>query len=334
MKFLVVGLGSMGKRRIRCLLALNQKKIAGFDLRLDRINEVRTKYSIETFNSFNSAINNFRPDVLIISTSPRFHMLYAHLSFKNNLPCFIEASVCNLSKIKELQKKNSIKKLNISPSCTMMFNDGIIKIKEIINRKLIGKVNYINYHVGQYLPDWHPWEKKGHYVWESDSNGCKELVPFELTWLSNLFGKVKVLNSVNIKLSELPINFNDLSRFSLLFSNKILADITIEVLSRPTSTRELVIVGSKGKIILSSDQKIVKFINTDMLKYKSFPINKGKIIKGYINSEKPYINEIKAFINSIKFPKKLKFPNSLSHDIRMLETMNKIIGKKISDGKK
>ena len=26
MKFLVVGLGSMGKRRIRCLLALNQKK--------------------------------------------------------------------------------------------------------------------------------------------------------------------------------------------------------------------------------------------------------------------------------------------------------------------
>ena len=30
MKFLVVGLGSMGKRRIRCLLALNQKKVAGF----------------------------------------------------------------------------------------------------------------------------------------------------------------------------------------------------------------------------------------------------------------------------------------------------------------
>ena len=66
--------------------------------------------------------------------------------------------------------------------------------------------------------------------------------------------KNNTLNSVNIKLSELPINFNDLSRFSLLFSNKILADITIEVLSRPTSTRELVIVGSKGKIILSREK--------------------------------------------------------------------------------
>ena len=328
MKFLVVGLGSMGKRRIRCLLALKHKDIAGFDLRTDRIKEAKNKYNIEIFNSFKLAIKNFKPDVLIISTSPKFHMKYAHESYKNNLPCFIEASVCNLSKIKELQKKNSIKKLNIAPSCTMMFNDGIIKIKEIIDKKLIGKVNYINYHVGQYLPDWHPWEKKGHYVWEGDSNGCKELVPFELTWLSNLFGKVKFLNSVNLKLSDLPINFNDLSRFSVLLSNKILADVTIEVLSRPISTRELVIVGSKGKIILSSDQKVLKFINVDMKKFKSFSINKGKIVKGYINSEKPYINEIKSFINSIKFPKKFSFPNNLSHDVQMLEMMNKIISKK------
>jgi hypothetical protein len=57
-----------------------------------------------------------------------------------------------------------------------------------------------------------------------------------------------------------------------LFSKKILADVTIEVLSRPVSTRELIIVGSRGKIILSADQKIVKFINTNMKKFKIYPI--------------------------------------------------------------
>ena len=31
------------------------------------------------------------------------------------------------------------------------------------------------------------------------------------------------------------------------FSKKVLADVTIEILSRPISTRELVIIGSKGK---------------------------------------------------------------------------------------
>ena len=34
--------------------------------------------------------------------------------------------------------------------------------------------------------------------------------------------------------------------------------------------KELVIVGSKGKIILSADQKLVKFINIDMKNYKNF----------------------------------------------------------------
>ena len=47
MRFLVVGLGSMGKRRVRCLLALKDKNIAGFDLRKDRVKEAQKKYNIK-----------------------------------------------------------------------------------------------------------------------------------------------------------------------------------------------------------------------------------------------------------------------------------------------
>jgi predicted dehydrogenase len=325
MKFLVIGLGSMGKRRIRCLNALNQKNIAGFDIRRDRRAEAKKNYKIKIFEKAESAIIEFNPDALIISTSPKFHMKYAHVSLKYNIPCFIEASVCNLKKIEELHKKNLKKKILIAPSCTMIFNEGIERVKDVVNKKLIGDINYINYHVGQYLPDWHPWEKKGHYVWDKDSNGCKELIPFELTWLHDLFGKIFFLNSINLKLSDLKINFNDLTRFSILLKKKILADITIEVLSRPTPTRELTILGSKGKIILSADQQVFKYTNTKLKKYKSYSINTGKIVKGYVNSEKPYIKEIKSFINSVKYPNKFKFPNTLKKDIMILKIMNRII---------
>ena len=47
MKVLVIGLGSMGKRRIRNLLKLGYKDIIGFDIRTDRINEVNKKYHIK-----------------------------------------------------------------------------------------------------------------------------------------------------------------------------------------------------------------------------------------------------------------------------------------------
>ena len=51
MKFLIIGLGSMGKRRARCLKTLKYKQIAGFDLRNDRRDEAEQKYGIKTFDN-------------------------------------------------------------------------------------------------------------------------------------------------------------------------------------------------------------------------------------------------------------------------------------------
>ena len=44
MKFLIIGLGSMGKRRIRNLQYLGYSKIFGFDLNEDRRQEAVNKY--------------------------------------------------------------------------------------------------------------------------------------------------------------------------------------------------------------------------------------------------------------------------------------------------
>ena len=56
MKVLVIGLGSMGKRRIRNLLKLGYKDIIGFDIRTDRINEVNKKYHIKSYFDFDDAL--------------------------------------------------------------------------------------------------------------------------------------------------------------------------------------------------------------------------------------------------------------------------------------
>ena len=69
MKILQVGLGSMGKRRIRNLLSLGYKDITGFDLREDRRKESKSTYNIRN-------ISNLKPnvladtDTLIVSTPP------------------------------------------------------------------------------------------------------------------------------------------------------------------------------------------------------------------------------------------------------------------------
>ena len=66
MRFLVIGLGSMGKRRVRNLQALGHRNVAGFDPHVDRRNEAADKYGSVVYPDFATAAEAFRPDVLII----------------------------------------------------------------------------------------------------------------------------------------------------------------------------------------------------------------------------------------------------------------------------
>ena len=61
MKFLVIGLGSMGKRRVRNLQALGVVNIAGFDVRADRRQEAQDKYGIQVFESLDLAMKVYEP---------------------------------------------------------------------------------------------------------------------------------------------------------------------------------------------------------------------------------------------------------------------------------
>ena len=81
MKFLIIGLGSMGQRRIRCLQHLKYFDIYGFDIDRKKTQKVKNKYNIKVDTDLKKLfLINF--DAIIISTDPKYHMKYAYLAFK------------------------------------------------------------------------------------------------------------------------------------------------------------------------------------------------------------------------------------------------------------
>ena len=114
MKFLIIGLGSMGKRRARNLLALNYSNVFGYDISKKRRIEFEKKYNLPTFASLkNIKINEF--DALIVSTHPSFHFKYIKSAIKNKINCFIEASIVNENLISKEIKKIKSKSLVYDP---------------------------------------------------------------------------------------------------------------------------------------------------------------------------------------------------------------------------
>ena len=71
----------------------------------------------------------------------------------------------------------------------MLFHPAIKDIKRIIQSGEFGNITNFSYHSGQYLPDWHPWEKVSeYYVSNRETGGGREIVPFELTWIADVIG--------------------------------------------------------------------------------------------------------------------------------------------------
>lgn len=321
-RFFVIGLGSMGKRRIRNLQALGHSAIAGFDPRLDRRKEASDVYGIQAFDTVEAGFEEFQPEAIIVSTDPQSHLQYANMAYDLGLPCFIEASVTDAAGVERLAQRVAHGGPLIVPSCTMHYFPGPRKIRELLEANAIGRPLTFTYHTGQWLPDWHPWEAlENFYVSQRETGGCREIVPFELTWLNELFGRAEPVACWRGKLSDIAADIDDCYQVILRWSNGVVGCMTIEVLSRPLASRELRILGTDGIIVLSADRNTVSHISSSTNGWLAHHLDNGTVEIGYINPEEPYIAEIRDFLNAARSGEASCFPNSLAKDAEVLRTL-------------
>lgn len=320
MKFLVIGLGSMGKRRVRCLQALGIKNVVGFDLREDRRKEASEKYGIVTTDSLkNISLSDF--NAFIISTPPDQHTPYAKLAIDHEKPAFIEASVI-LEDVKEIKAYNT-KNMFLAPSCTLRFHPMIKDISAILRAGKYGKVTNFSYHSGQYLPDWHPWEKvSDFYVSNRPTGGGREIVPFELSWIVDTIGWPLDVKGSFKKTIDFGSNIEDTYAFILKYDG-MLGSIVVDVASR-YATRSLIINMELGQIQWRWDEACFNLYEVESNRWIKFNQPEVSAATGYNKNigEGMYIEEIKSFIKGIKSPS--SYPNSIDDDIKVLEILNKI----------
>lgn len=328
MKFLVIGLGSMGKRRIRNLKHLEQKDIIGFDTREDRCKEANEKYQIQVFTDISKALNE-KPDAMIISTPPDLHMKYAKIAIKNRIHFFTEASVIQDEMEEVISELANLDIIGL-PSCTMRYHPIIENISNILKIGKIGKPLAFLYHSGQYLPDWHPWEDyRKFYVSKRETGACREIVPFELIWFTSVFGKISSVIASKSKVSKLEADIDDIYSVLLEFQNGIRGNFTVDVIAR-FPYRQLKILCEDGVIFADWTDRIVKYYNKEE-GWKDMKIDDGVIEKNYIHGEGPYIKEMMNFIKTIKSETKQEY--TFEEDLKILKILE-VIESSSSLGKK
>ncbi len=189
----------------------------------------------------------------------------------------------------------------------------------------------INYQTGQYLPDWHPWERiEEFYVSSRETGGCREIVPFELTWLNDIFGVPEPLACAKAKLTDMKVDIDDIYHCLLRYPGGILANVTVEVISRPLATRELRVLGTEGEIVFSADENCVRYAKAGSPEWMRFDLGSSTVETGYINPEEPYIAEMRDFVEAVGKRDKSLYPNTLLDDYHVLQTLYRL--EELSEG--
>ncbi len=326
-QYVVIGLGSMGKRRVRCLLSLGVEpdNIWGIDLREDRQHETSKKYGIRVARS-ETDVDFAHVRGVIVSLPPDKHALGVNIALRHQKPAFIEASVV-LEDVKKIQADNKIG-VFLAPSCTMVFHPMVKEIKRIVQEKKYGNVCNFSYHSGQYLPDWHPWENvTDYYVSNRVTGGAREIVPFEMTWIADVFGLPRGIKGYFRKTGNIGCDIED-SYACCLDYGEMTGTLLVDVVGR-FATRNLIVNFDLAQLRWTWENKRIEIYEADTQEWKHIQQEEQRHEDGYNENliENMYVDEIRSFLAGIK--DKTIYPNSIEKDIAVLEILEMLEG---SDG--
>lgn len=297
MKILIIGLGSMGKRRLRLLQNIfPDAEYAGVDCQESR----RKTVDIFTYNLLEKALAEYKPDIAIVSTSPLSHNEIIHTCLMFNVHVFTEINLVSDGYEDNIKLAIERKKV-LFLSSTFLYRDETKYICNIVKEQ--SKPVVYRYHVGQYLPDWHPWESYTNYfIGDARTNGCRELMAIEFPWLVCAFGEIIDVKVSKSELTRLRKNYKDCIQLLITHNSGCTGSMCIDVVSRK-AVRLFELIGED--LYLTWNGTPDSLITYDYENRRDVSINLTQNVEhkdGYASFiiENAYRNELCEFINAVK----------------------------------
>jgi predicted dehydrogenase len=290
-KVLQIGAGSMGTRRMRDLCARGDVEVALFDARQDRRERAQKRFGISTFGNISEALR-WGPNALSISTPPDKHWEYVELALENEIHGFSEANIWtyDYKKVEKISKEKGIVTVASSSLVTLPV---VQALKKLVSEEL-GDLHAYGISLSTYLPTWHPGEGREYYARNRETSAAREMVPFELGYLNEVFGIPEAVAGYVGKRGNLQDGEEDTWCLQFRLDNGAAGQVTVSM-GCPVLIRKGWACGTNGYIEFD--------ISTGEI-YKNFPEKEieEKVCYGAVGEvlEKNYYLEISNFIEKIK----------------------------------
>src|SRR5260221_1212322 len=262
MKFLIAGLGSIGRRHFRNLFTLGEKDIVLLRTRKATLpDDELADYPVET--DIHEALKKHKPNAVIVANPTALHLDIAIPAAEAGCHILLEKPISDsLDRIEELQQAAQKSGSKILVGFQFRYHPALNKARELIQSNALGKVLTVHVHWGEYLPQWHTWEdyRQSYAARDDLGGGVIRTLTHPFDYLRYIVGEVESLWSFNGHISPLELDVEDVAEIGLKFSNGTIGGVHLNYVQRPPVHR-LEIVGTNGTLRLDNMDGILHFAN-------------------------------------------------------------------------
>jgi predicted dehydrogenase len=296
----------MGTRRIRHVLDLKAGEAVGVDVRADRRKEIEQQFNIRTIGTA-SELLRLAPDAIFVCVPPAEHMPYLKMAVEQGWHFMTEQPVSHTQEgLDALLAGVEKKSLVTHVSCNKRFHEGVRQIRRWIKEQAIGPVLSGIVEIGEWLPDWHPYEPYTDYYPSLKSLGGGLDAVCDLEWLAYLFGPVSRLACFAGKKSSLAIDTHDVVQMLVEFDRGPMIVLHTDMIQRVYASKAK-FIGEKGTIEWDWGQRVVRLYRADSREWQvhdarvdtaQWPSMKMK--PGWEWVEPMYLDDTRAFLDRLK----------------------------------
>jgi predicted dehydrogenase len=247
MKILIAGLGSIGRRHFRNLLALGERDILLYRTQRSSLpDDELAGFPVET--DLQAALAH-KPQAVIICNPTALHLEVAIPVAEAGCSILLEKPVSHtLEGMERLELALQRGGGNMLVGFQFRFHPTLCKAAELIRAGRLGKPLSVHAHWGEYLPDWHPWEdfRKGYSARTDLGGGVVLTLSHPLDYLRFLIGEVgSVWAFTSSQGFGLPVE--DTAEIGLRFSSGVVGSLHLDYNQRPPA-HYFEITGTQGSL--------------------------------------------------------------------------------------
>jgi predicted dehydrogenase len=248
MKFMIAGLGSIGRRHLRNLVALGERDILLYRTHQATLSdEDLSGFQVET--DLKTALAQ-GPEAVIVANPTALHLDVAIPAAEAGCHLLMEKPISHsFERVEALQKAVVTGKGQVLAGFQFRFHPGLNQVAVLLRQGAIGRPLSVRVQWGEYLPNWHPWEdyRRGYAARTDLGGGVILTLCHPLDYMRWLLGDLAELSAFGGHLSDLELQVEDTAEISLRFASGVVGSVHVNYNQRPPA-HHLEIVGTGGVI--------------------------------------------------------------------------------------